>query len=243
MHENLIWRPLGYGSVKLAALFSGGKDSTFALSCAKKLGHRIVCVINICPMEDDSLLFHYPNSWVTVELANTMQTPILTFTASGRSKEEEINALEEAVARTKSLYGIEGIVHGGISSSYQKRVFDQVCTHQNIAAIAPLWNSDPEGYMIKLVQSGFNIVIVGVSTMGLGKEWLGKELDQEAITKLISLSKKYGFNLTFEGGEAETLVVDCPLFTKKLQINSANVHWDGQRGIFEILDVALVEKK
>ncbi|MDQ3873922.1 MAG: ATP-binding protein, partial [Thermoproteota archaeon] len=89
----------------------------------------------------------------------------------------------------------------------------------------------------------FNIVIVGVSTMGLGKEWLGKELDQEAITKLISLSKKYGFNLTFEGGEAETLVVDCPLFMKKLQINSANVHWDGQRGIFEILDVALVEKK
>jgi uncharacterized protein (TIGR00290 family) len=97
--------------------------------------------------------------------------------------------------------------------------------------------------MIKLIERGFNIVIVAVSAMGLGREWLGKVLDIEAISKLALLSKKYGFNLTFEGGEAETLVVDCPLFTKRIEINSANIRWDGQRGIFEIQDVALVEKK
>jgi uncharacterized protein (TIGR00290 family) len=78
--------------------------------------------------------------------------------------------------------------------------------------------------------------------MGLGKEWLGRVLDNDAILKLASLSKKYGFNLTFEGGEAETLVVDCPLFSKRLEIKKANIRWDGQRGIFEILEVALVDK-
>jgi diphthamide synthase (EF-2-diphthine--ammonia ligase) len=60
----------------------------------------------------------------------------------------------------------------------------------------------------------------------------------------VSISKKCGFNLTFEGGEAETLVIDCPLYwRKKLQINAATTHWDGQRGIFEIRDVGLVEKR
>ena len=44
------------------------------------------------------------------------------------------------------------------------------------------------------------------------------ELDKEAIDKLMSV-KKCGFNLTFEGGEAETLVIDCPLYCKRLQIN------------------------
>jgi diphthine-ammonia ligase len=243
MDGKLILSALGYVGVKLAALYSGGKDSTFAISCAKEMGHHVVCFVTMHPLADDSALFHYPNSWVTLYLANAMQIPLMVFPVSGRSKEDETKALEGAVAHAKSIYGIEGIVHGGISSNYQKQAFEAICMRQRIAAVAPLWNSEPEGYISKLVERGFHIIIVGVSAMGLGEEWLGRELDEEAIAKLVSLSKRYGFNLTFEGGEAETLVTDCPLFWKKLQINAANIHWDGQRGIFEIQDVALVEKK
>jgi diphthine-ammonia ligase len=232
-----------YGSVKLAALYSGGKDSTFAISCAEKMGHRVVCLITMHPIADDSALFHYPNSWVTEYLANAMQIPSVGFQVSGRSKEDEVNTLEEAIVQVKSLYGIEGIVHGGISSNYQRQAFEQVCVRQGITVVAPLWNSDPERYIAELVNWGFHIIIAGVSTMGLDKKWLGRELDKESIAELISISKKCGFNLAFEGGEAETLVIDCPLYWKKLQINAATTYWDGQRGIFEIRDVALVEKK
>ena len=229
--------------MKLVALYSGGKDSTFAISCAQEIGHRVACLITMHPIADDSALFHYPNSWVTEYLADAMQIPLIGFQVSGRSKEDEVNALEEAIVQAKSLYGIEGIVHGGISSNYQKQAFEQVCVRQGIAAVAPLWNSDPERYITELVNRGFHIIIAGVSTMGLDKKWLGRELDKESIAKLVSISKKCGFNLTFEGGEAETLVIDCPLYCKKLQINAATTHWDGQRGIFEIRDVTLVEKK
>ena len=233
--------------MKLAALYSGGKDSTFAISCAKEMGHRIVCLITMYPIADYSALFHYPNSWVTTYLADAMQIPTMGFPVSGRSKEDEMNALEEAIVQVKSLYGIEGIVHGGISSNYQKQAFEQVCLRQGIAAVAPLWNnnSDPETYITELVVNrGFHIIIAGVSAMGLDNKWLGREIDKESIAKLVSISKKCGFNLTFEGGEAETLVIDCPLYRKKkLQINAATTHWDGQRGIFEIRDVALVEKR
>jgi diphthine-ammonia ligase len=229
--------------VKLAALYSGGKDSTFAISRAQDLGHRLACLITMHPIADDSALFHYPNSWVTEYLADAMQIPLMGFQVSGRSKEEEMKALEEAIVQVKSLYEIDGIVYGGISSNYQKQAFEQVCVRQRIAAVAPLWNSEPERYITELVKRGFRIIIAGVSTMGLDKGWLGRELDKEAIDKLMSVSKKCGFNLTFEGGEAETLVIDCPLYCKRLQINAATTYWDGQRGIFEIRDVALVEKK
>jgi predicted ATP pyrophosphatase (TIGR00289 family) len=168
--------------------------------------------------------------------------------SGGCSKEDEMNALEEAIVQVKSLYGgIEGIVHGGISSNYQKQAFEQVCMRQGIAAVAPLWNNntDPETYITELVVNrGFHIIIAGVSAMGLDNKWLGREIDKESIAKLVSISKKCSFNLTFEGGEAETLVIDCPLYRKKkLQINAATTRWDGQRGIFEIRDVALVEKR
>ncbi len=229
--------------MKLAVLYSGGKDSTFAISCAQEMGHQVACLITMHPIADDSALFHYPNNWVTEYLAEAMQIPLVGFQVSGSSKEDEVNALEEAIVQVKWLYGIEGIVHGGISSNYQKQAFEQVCVRQGITAVAPLWNSDPERYITELVNRGFHMVIAGVSTMGLDKQWLGRKLDKESITKLVSVSKKCGFNLTFEGGEAETLVIDCPLYCKKLQINAATTFWDGQRGIFEIRDVTLVEKK
>ncbi|HEV8404782.1 MAG TPA: diphthine--ammonia ligase [Nitrososphaera sp.] len=233
---------LSNSSVKLAALYSGGKDSTFAIYRAIGMGHRAVCLITMHAVADDSPLFHYPNSWVTDYLADAMQIPLIRFTVNGRRKEDEIMALEKTILQAMSLYGIEGVVYGGISSNYQKRAFEEICSRHKLAAIAPLWNVEPQKYMNELVEYGFSIIIVAVSAMGLGKEWLGKLIDKDALDKLAALAKKYGFNLTFEGGEAETLVIDCPLFRKKLRINAASTQWDGQRGIFEIREVSLVEK-
>ena len=229
--------------MKLAALFSGGKDSTFALSRAQEMGHCILCLITMHPKADDSALFHYPNSWVTEYLAEAMQLPLIECQVWGHSKEDEMEALEETILQAKSTYGINGIVHGGISSNYQKQAFEKVCARQRIEAVAPLWNLEPERYLNELIRRGFHIIIAGVSAMGLGREWLGRELDKEAVAKLVFLSKTCKFNLTFEGGEAETLVIDCPLYQKQLQIKAAAAYWDGQRGIFEIQDVALIEKK
>jgi diphthine-ammonia ligase len=228
--------------LKLAALYSGGKDSTFAIYRARERGHDIVCLITMHPLADDSPLFHYPNSWVTEYLADAMQIPMLGFTVKGREKEDEMKTLEEAVAQAKSLYSIDGIVYGGISSKYQKQAFEEICARNGLAPLAPLWDAEPEKYMNELVDRGFQIMVVGVSAMGLEKEWLGRQLDTGSIVKLAALSKKYGFNLTFEGGEAETLVTDCPLFKKRLEIKRSDTRWDGQRGIFEILEVALVGK-
>ena len=41
--------------------------------------------------------------------------------------------------------------------------------------------------------------------------------------KLKELNVKIGFNIAFEGGEAESLVLDCPLFKKKLIIKEAEI--------------------
>jgi diphthine-ammonia ligase len=228
--------------MKLGALYSGGKDSTFAIYRAMEMKHQVACLITMHPVADDSMLFHYPNSWVTRHLADAMGFPVMEFAVRSRSKDDEIKALEEAMAQAKSTYGIQGVVYGGIASVYQKRAFEEICGRLGLAAVAPLWNVEPVKYMNELLERGFKIMVVGVSAMGLDKEWLGKQLNKTSLAKLSALSKKYGFNLTFEGGEAETLVTDCPIFRKKLVINSAVTHWDGQRGIFEIRDVSLVEK-
>src|SRR3712207_2852243 len=94
-NKNLIFRTNTCPCVKLAALFSGGKDSTFAISCAQEMGHCIACLITMHPKADDSALFHYPNSWVTEYLADAMQLPLIGCQVWGRSKEDEMVRSEE----------------------------------------------------------------------------------------------------------------------------------------------------
>jgi diphthine-ammonia ligase len=228
--------------MRLASLFSGGKDSTFSIVKMKELGHEVVCLITMKPQTNDSLLFHYPNSGLTKQLGEAMGIPSFRFALKKSSKEEEVNSLEYAIKKIKSIHNIQGLVHGGISSVFQKDNFQRVCSKQELEIFAPLWGIEPIRYMTDLIDKKFCIKIVGVSAMGLDQNWLGVTLDKYSLDRLEFLSKKYGFNLTFEGGEAETLIVDCPIYKKRLKINDAKIHWDGQRGIFEILEASLVSK-
>ena len=230
--------------VRLAALYSGGKDSTFSVFKAKQAGHDIACLISMRPISEESLLFHYPNAWITDLLANAMKTPISSFRVDKTSKEAEIKALEEAIILAKSQYDIDGLLHGAISSKFQNQLFKRICDNNKLEMIAPIWNSRADAYLNELFSQKFHIIFVSVSAMGLERCWLGRPFDRSTLDTLAYLSKKFGFNLLLEGGEAETLVLDCPLFkAKRINIDRARIHWDGQRGIFEILEASLVPKK
>jgi ABC transporter with metal-binding/Fe-S-binding domain ATP-binding protein len=228
--------------MRLASLYSGGKDSTYAVLKAKEIGHEVSCLLTMYPESQDSMLFHYPNSRVTRYIGEAMNLPTLGFPTVSGTSEQELDSLEKAIIAVKSLYTIEGVVHGGILSKYQNDVFTRICSRHNLATITPIWQIQQSKYMDLLLDNNFEIKIVGVSAMGLDEKWLGISLDREGLNRLKSLSNKFRFNLTFEGGEGETLVLDCPIFYKRLEVRKAKVHWDGQRGMFEIQEIALVQK-
>ncbi len=208
----------------------------------KRLGHDVVCLISIIPEISDSLLFHFPNIHLAQALAQAIDLQIRNFQSSTSKLENEMSVLENALSTVKDEFGIEGIVHGGISSMFQKRNFEKVCEDLYLSVYSPLWNLNPRNYLHQLIDEKFKITIVGVSALGLDQEWLGVTLDHENVKRLESLSTKYGFNLNFEGGEAETLVVDCPIYKKKLEIRKGIVKWFGDNGIFEIIDYELIDK-
>ena len=228
--------------MKLASLYSGGKDSNFSIFEMNKRGHDVVCLISIIPMTSESLLFHFPNIRLTNMLAQAIDLPMRTFRSDTTRLADEVLVVEKALASIKDEFGIEGIVHGGISSNFQKRNFNEVCKKFGLFTFSPLWNLEPSNYLRNLIDEKFEVVIVSVSALGLDRKWLGTLLDHDNVKKLESLSLRYGFNLNFEGGEAETIVVDCPLYKKKLRIKQGVVKWYGENGIFEITDYELIDK-
>ncbi|MFB5619833.1 MAG: diphthine--ammonia ligase [Nitrosopumilus sp.] len=225
--------------MKLASFFSGGKDSMYAIYIAQKQGHEIKCLLSVFPKSDESHLLHHPNILWTKLQSESMNIPQLTITSNSDQTDDELSVMENLLQTAKEQFQIEGVVHGGIKSKFQKDKFQSICSKLNLAVIAPLWYTVPEKYMNELIDSGFYFILTSVSSDGLDDSWLGKIISRSDILSLKNLSEKFGFNLNFEGGEAETFVIDCPLFTNSIKINQSEKQWDGYRGRFEIVDAEL----
>ena len=225
--------------MKLACLFSGGKDSTYAIHVAKKQGHDVVCLLSIFPKSEESHLLHHPNLEWTKLQSESMNIPQLTAISSSDDTGDELIVIENLLRQAKAQFQIDGLLHGGIKSKFQKEQFETLCSKLNLIPVAPLWETEPKKYMNDLLDSGFNFMMITVSSDGLDEQWLGKLILKSDIQILNNLSSKFGFNLNFEGGEAETFVIDCPLFSNPIKINKFLKHWDGYRGRFEIVDAEL----
>jgi len=225
--------------MKLASLFSGGKDSTYAIHVAKKQGHDVKCLLSVFPKSDESHLLHHPNMKWTKLQSDSMNIPQLTITSTSDETDNELTLIENLLQNAKDQFQIEGLVHGGIQSKFQKDKFENVCSKLNLKVVAPLWDTVPEKYMNELIDSKFEFIMTTVSSDGLDDSWLGKIISKSDIVSLKHLSEKFGFNLNFEGGEAETFVINCPLFTNSIKSNQSEKKWDGYRGRFEIVDARL----
>ncbi len=225
--------------MNLGSLFSGGKDSTYAIYLAQKQGHKVTCLLSIFTKSEESHLLHFPNLQWTKLQSESMKIPQLTIHSESDETGDELFALENLLQNAKDQFHIEGLVHGGIKSQFQKEKFETLCSKLDLIVVTPLWNTEPEQYMNDLLESNFVFIMTTVSSDGLDDTWLGKQISKSDIDILKHLSEKFGFNLNFEGGEAETFVVDCPLFSNSIKINQAKKIWDGYRGRFEIMDARL----
>jgi len=225
---------------KIAVLFSGGKDSTVAVFELSK-NHKIACLITIDSENPNSFMFHTPNINLTKLQAEAMNLPILTRKTKGK-KEEELADLKAAIKTAKENYKIEGVGVGAIESEYQKQRVEKICQKLGLKLLAPFWKQDPEEYIKYLMKNKFEIIITAVAAEGLDESWLGRKLNKTAIEDLKNLNKKYKIHLAGEGGEYETLVLDCPLFKKKLVIKESEKFWDKNSGRLVIKEAKLIEK-
>lgn len=202
--------------MKLAALFSGGKDSMYAMY---KLRHRhkIACLVALKSKRADSYMFHYPNIELTKVQAKLMGIPIIMRLTSG-VKEKELSDLKKALQEAKRKYKIKGVVAGAIASSYQKIRVENICKELRLKAFSPLWHTDQEKYLEKLYEDKFEVIITGIAAYGLSIDFLGRRIDTELIKKLRKVNEINPINFSGEGGEFESFVLDCPLFSKKIKV-------------------------
>ncbi|MDE1867231.1 MAG: diphthine--ammonia ligase, partial [Thaumarchaeota archaeon] len=151
----------------LGSLFSGGKDSAFAVYKARSEGHNISCLVTVFPKSEESHLLHHPNIRLTALQARAMNIPQITIPLESDNTRVEVDEIKNALKTAKEKFGIEGVVHGGIRSAFQKNHFETICRSLDLRVIAPLWNVNEETYLHDLIQCGFEFVVTSVTAQGL----------------------------------------------------------------------------
>ncbi|MBD3207573.1 TIGR00289 family protein [Candidatus Bathyarchaeota archaeon] len=223
--------------MKVAALFSGGKDSTYAARLIQERGDKLSYLVSVKPRNPESYMFHSVNLHITPLQAEAWSVPLIQVKSSGR-KEEEILDLKKELSKLD----IDGVVSGAIASNYQRTRIDKICNELGRKHISPLWGRERTNLMREMLDNGMKIIISAVAAYGLDDSWLGKQIDQSMLDRLDELSRKFGVDISGEGGEYESLVIDAPWFINKIDIIDAKRTWDGSSGRFIVKKARLSSK-
>jgi len=222
--------------VRLAALFTGGKDSTYAAHLAEDLG-ELRYLVTMIPQREDSWMFHTVNIGLASLIAEAYGVEHVAASTSG-VREEELQDLK----RVLEDLDIDAVVSGVIASNYQRRRIDKLCRQLGLKHITPLWGRNSAELLKEMLERGLRIIVTGVAALGLDERWLGRILDEEALRELLELNRRYGINVCGDGGEMETLILDAPWFRYRVKILEAERLWDGVRGVYHIRRAELILK-
>ena len=223
--------------MKIGVLFSGGKDSTLAMQFASK-DHEISCLLSMKSENDASYMFHTPNIGITELQAEALDIPLLTGFTAGE-KELELSDLKDLIENAVELFGIEGIVTGAVGSVYQASRVQKICAELGLWCFNPLWQFDQIELLEKLVREKYEIIISSIAAYPLDQNWLGRKIDSKAISELKVLQDKYKIHPAGEGGEFESLVLNAPMFKRKIKISEYEKEYSNHAGVFIVKEADL----
>lgn len=227
--------------MKFVALVSGGKDSIYAIVRARALGHELIACVHLARPnveEEESFLYQTAASEaVRMQVEECMNVPLISIPRTGTSRNtslvyededpnDEVEDLYRALRTAKEQFPqMQAVSSGAILSTYQRIRIEQVCGRLGVQPLAYLWRSVQQELLDEMIQYGLNAVLVKTAAPpGLQPhKHLNKSLIQ-LTPHLRKLNERYQFHVCGEGGEYESLVLDCPgLFRKHLVLDEVEI--------------------
>lgn len=127
---------------------------------------------------------------------------------------------------------IDGAVFGHIQT--HKKLVDRICTSLNLDLLLPLWQQDSRKILKEITGLGFEVIVISVKDGLMGREWLGRRIDEEFSEDLKDLDQsidpcgengefdmKMGLTHTYAAAisEVHVLTTSYPAFSSNLIID------------------------
>lgn len=211
--------------MKLAVLFSGGKDSHLAMYKAS-LDHEIVCAITVKSQNNFSYMFQSLGFEFTALQLKAQGIDQHVVETKGEQENELID-LKRGIEEVIEKYGVEGIVTGAIQSTYQASRIQKICKELDIWCFNPLWDINHEEMIEELTQQ-FRGVILGIFAYPLDKLFVGALMNKDTFQKLLIYEKKYQISAIGEGGEFESFIINGPLYKYPLKFKLKSIEEESE---------------
>jgi len=193
--------------MKAVGLFSGGKDSLYAVHLVEKQGVTVDHLLTLLP----SL------PWPSPHAENIEALKILAGSMGRRLTIVDFKREGAFVDALKSLE-VDALVAGDILIEAHVLGLQDVCSKVGLELLEPLYRRDTSELFHEIFSLGFKALITGVKLKYLGEEWLGFIISKE--TSAAFLSKIGSVDPLGENGEFHTLVLECPLYGKSFKVKS-----------------------
>ena len=199
--------------MRIAASWSGGKDSCLACHKAIAQGYDVTLIV--------TFMWETPSVAHPLPLISLQSRALRIKHIEARVKEPYFEQYIEAVSRLTKENGIEGIVTGDIYfvDDSHRNWMDDVCKKVGIEIIKPLWDMSRQEILNELISQGFKALFTCVKKPWFDENWIGRELDWRALEELKELKDKYGIDLCGEFGEYHTMIIDGPIFKETIEIS------------------------
>lgn len=191
-------------------------------------GHEVVALANLLPPDAhtddmDSYMYQTVGHQVIAAYASCCGLPLYRRRIQGHpcdqslvydgTKGDEVEDLAALLAFVKAeMPCVQAVASGAIASDYQRTRVERVCERFGLVSLAYLWHQPQAPLLQRMIDAGIDAVLVKIAAAGLStQKHLGANL-QTMLPFLLELRHRYGLNVCGEGGEYETLTLDCPLF-------------------------------
>lgn len=202
--------------MQVVVSWSGGKDSCLACYKAIMQGYKVSHLVNFISRQFKRVSFHGTKARLISKQAQAIGLPLAQYTVPPDMSLYE-QRFKEAVSALKRKQ-VEGMVFGDIYLQEHRDWIERVCSELGITPILPLWGMAPGHVLSEFIATGFEAIVISANAAIFSEEWLGRRIDHSFLADLKSLSQGREIDACGEQGEYHTLVVDSPLFRKRIQV-------------------------
>lgn len=201
----------GIDKRKMVVSWTGGKDGCYSCYKAMNDGYDVAYLLHFRNIKKTGS--HELNPGLIQAQSEATGIPLLQ--RDFYSYEEEFKrAVLELRAQGER---IDAAVFGHIET--HKRLVERICQDLDIDLLLPLWEQNSGRVLTEIIDSGFEVFVISVKDSLLGKEWLGRRVDEGFISDLSKLNES--IDPCGENGEFHTFVTDGPIFKKRIVINKS----------------------
>lgn len=219
--------------------WSGGKDSCLACYRAAISGLNVRYLVNMITEDGRRSRSHGQPAQLLQVQSQAIGIPLV----QRRTKRGGYEAEFKDVLFALKQEGITEGVFGDIDIEEHQQWIHRVCQEVNITPHLPLWGEDQDKIIRDFIELGFEAVVVTTKADLLGEEWLGRRVDLNFLKLLDQVGETKNITPCGEHGEYHTLVIDGPLFGKRIEIRQTNRIFREGYWFLEILKYDLGTKR